>query len=37
MGEGNVVYQDKHPYSFAPVAEGTLGLVVMKRVCKGAS
>jgi hypothetical protein len=35
MGEGNMVYQDKHPYPFAPVAEGTLGLVVMKRVCKG--
>jgi hypothetical protein len=37
MGEGSVIYQDKHPYPFAPVAEGTLGLVVMKRVCKGAS
>ncbi|MBU3603339.1 surface-adhesin E family protein [Polynucleobacter sp. AP-Kaivos-20-H2] len=36
MGEGNIVYQDKHPYPFAPVVEGTLGLVVMKRVCKGA-
>ncbi|MBU3619540.1 surface-adhesin E family protein [Polynucleobacter sp. JS-Fieb-80-E5] len=35
MGEGNIVYQDKHPYPFAPVVEGTLGLVVMKRVCKG--
>jgi hypothetical protein len=35
MGEGNMIYQDKHPYPFAPVAEGTLGLVVMKRVCKG--
>ena len=34
MGEGDVVYQDKNPYTFAPVAEGTLGLVVMKRVCK---
>lgn len=37
MGEGSVIYQDKYPYPFAPVAEGTLGLVVMKRVCKGAS
>ena len=36
MGEGNMIYQDKQPYPFAPVAEGTLGLVVMKRVCKGA-
>jgi hypothetical protein len=35
MGEGNISYQDKHPYPFAPVEEGTLGLVVMKRVCKG--
>jgi len=34
MGEGNVMYQDKSPYAFAPVAEGTLGLVVMRRVCK---
>jgi hypothetical protein len=34
MGEGDVVFQDKSPYTFAPVAEGTLGLVVMKRVCK---
>jgi hypothetical protein len=37
MGEGSMIYQDKHPYPFAPVAEGTLGLVVMRRVCKGAS
>jgi hypothetical protein len=34
MGEGNVIYQDKHSYAFAQVADGTLGLVVMKRVCK---
>jgi hypothetical protein len=35
MGEGNVIYQDKYSYPFAPVVEGTLGLVVMKRICKG--